>query len=190
MDSPLMALMTKQSEEWRQPSAVTVAFRQQPSPCNNHIFRTPSLLSPEASWPCQHPALSLLRPTLGNRDKKLILFQWQWIPSVFRTFWFTDVIEKVLEELLMEQDRWYRNSWEKTNELLRNWHLRKPREPSAGGAPGLQATWKLLLSPWTPCWAGRWALVGGTKDRQRTPRCRACWSEKSLLYHLGTSLEG
>lgn len=167
-----------------------MAFRQQPSPCNNHIFRTPSLLSPEASWPCQHPALSLLRPTLGNRDKKLILFQWQWIPSVFRTFWFTDVIEKVLEELLMEQDRWYRNSWEKTNELLRNWHLRKPREPSAGGAPGLQATWKLLPSPWTPCWAGRWALVGGTRDRQRTPRCRACWSEKSLLCHLGASLEG
>lgn len=77
------------------PHLVTTIFSE------HHIYclqKDPGLAS------TLHSALSLLRPTLGDCDKKLVLFQWQLIPSVFRTFWFTDVIEKVLEELLMEQD--------------------------------------------------------------------------------------
>lgn len=101
------------------------------------------------------------------------------IEDSFRTFWYTDVIEKVLEEFLMEQDRWCRNSWVKTNELLRNWHLRKPRGPSASRVPSLQASW-------TPCRAGRWAFVGRSRDGQRTSDCRAHLSAKSPFGHLET----
>lgn len=141
------------------------------------------LLSPEGACPCCHPALSLLRPTSHFSH-----MPWQWqkantfsvvIEDSFRTFWYTDVIEKVLEEFLMEQDRWCRNSWVKTNELLRNWHLRKPRGPSASRVPSLQASW-------TPCRAGRWAFVGRSRDGQRTSDCRAHLSAKSPFGHLET----
>lgn len=97
----------------------------------------------------------------------------------FQNILVTDVIEKVLEEFLMEQDQWCRNSWVKTNELLRNWHLRKCRGPSAGRVPSLQATW-------TPCRAGRWAFVGRSRDRQRTSGYRAHLSAKSPFGHLET----
>lgn len=144
-----------------------MASSRQPSTCENHILTTPPLLSPEGAWPGQHPALSLLRPTSGSSGRKLTTpFQWRRIPSLFITFWFTDVIEKVLEELLMERDRRCRNSCVKTKELPSNWHPRKPRGPRAGRAPSLQATWRQLQSPWKPCWAGRWALVGRRRQGQ------------------------
>ncbi|XP_076773503.1 lysozyme-like protein 4 isoform X2 [Arvicanthis niloticus] len=79
----------------------------------------------------------------------------------------------------MEQDRWCRNSWVKTNELLRNWHLRKPRGPSVGRVPSLQATW-------TPCRADRWASVGRSREEQRTPSCRSHLSVKSPFGHQET----
>lgn len=100
--------------------------------------------------------------------------------SLFRTFWFPDVIEKVLEELLMEQDQCCRNSQvTKTNTLLRNWHLRKPWGPSVGREPKLQAAF-------TPCRAGRLAFVDSSRDRQRTAGCRAHLSTE-FLGHLKTS---